>query len=207
MNNRIGEINYNNFGSKMKIIVYRNAKDIDIYFEEYDWVFKHSRYSHFKDGNIICPYERRFKGIGYLGEGKFTFRVNNKETKCYQEWIKILNRSYNEEWSNKYPTYENCEVCEEWHNFQNFAKWYYENYYEIKNERMELDKDILNKGNKLYSPQTCIFVPQRINKLFTKSDKVRGEYPIGVYYNKNENKFRAQLSYTPSSHSQRRLNP
>lgn len=203
--NRVGEINYNNFGSKMEIIVYRNAKDIDVYFEEYNWTFKNSRYSHFKEGNIICPYERRFKGVGYLGEGKYTFRINNKETKCYQEWIKMLDRGYGEIWSKKHPTYEKCEVYEEWHNFQNFAKWYYENYYEIEGQRMELDKDILCKGNKIYSPKTCIFVPQRINKLFTKSDKIRGEYPIGVYYNKKENKFRAQLSILNENKKERKL--
>ena len=57
---------------------------------------------------------------------------------------------------------------------------------------MELDKDILNKGNKVYSPDTCVYVPQSINSLFTKSDKVRGEYPIGVY--KQKDKYVAQLN-------------
>ena len=52
---------------------------------------------------------------------------------------------------------------------------------------MQLDKDILNKGNKIYSPETCVFVPQRINNLFTKSNKIRGGYPIGVNYSQNCN--------------------
>ena len=178
---RTGEENLNNFGSKMKIIKYRNSKDIDVYFPEYNWTFKHNRYTHFKEGSIICPYERRFKGIGYLGEGKYKFRENNKETRCYQEWMKMLDRGYGITWSKKHPTYERVEVCEEWHNFQNFAKWYYENYYEVKGQRMELDKDILYKGNKIYSPETCMIVPQRINNLFLKSDAIRGQYPIGVH--------------------------
>lgn len=183
--NRIGEINYNNFGSKMKIIEYRNAKDIDIYFEEYNWTFKHSRYDHFKNGSIICPYEKRFRGVGYLGEGKYKFRENNKETKCYHEWMRMLERGYSKLWKEKYQTYKDCYVCEEWLNFQNFAEWYEENYYEIKNEKMCLDKDILYKRNKIYSPKTCVFVPQRINKIFTKADIKRGKYPIGVYEHKN----------------------
>ena len=57
---------------------------------------------------------------------------------------------------------------------------------------MSLDKDIIKKGNKVYSPNTCVFVPHSINTLFVKSNKVRGEYYIGVY--KNGNKFEAQLS-------------
>lgn len=184
--NRVGEINYNNFGSKMKIIEYRNAKDIDVYFEEYNWT-KHSDYKNFKKGSIICPYERRFKGVGYLGEGKYKFRENNKETRCYHEWMKILERGYSKLWKEKHPTYEKVYVCEEWHNFQNFAEWYYNNYYNINEERMEIDKDILYKNNKIYSPDTCIIVPQRINKLFVKSDRIRGNYPIGVHRHKNGN--------------------
>ena len=80
----------------------------------------------------------------------------------------------------KYPTYIDCEVCEEFHNFQNFAEWYYDNYYEVEGERMELDKDILFKHNKIYSPETCIYVPQTINSLFVKNDKLRGESVIGT---------------------------
>lgn len=58
---------------------------------------------------------------------------------------------------------------------------------------MHLDKDILIKGNKIYSPNTCIFVPQKINSLFTKRNSVRGEYPIGVTYSKKNHKFEPQV--------------
>ena len=60
------------------------------------------------------------------------------------------------------------------------CEWLDENYYEIPGEIMCLDKDILCKGNKVYSRKTCIFVPQRINSLFVKCDKSRGKNPIGV---------------------------
>ena len=83
------------------------------------------------------------------------------------------------------PTYKDVFVCEEWHNFQNFAKWFDDNYYEINDEMIELDKDILFKGNKIYSPETCVFAPQPINLLFRHAD--RGEYPIGVEYVKLKN--------------------
>ena len=51
---------------------------------------------------------------------------------------------------------------------------------------MCLDKDILYKGNKEYAPDKCIFVPERINKLFLKNDADRGDLPIGVTYHKNK---------------------
>ena len=70
--------------------------------------------------------------------------------------------------------------CEEWLNFQNFAQWYRDNYYEIEGERVALDKDILVKGNKIYSKESCIFVPQRINSLFVNTSASRGKYPIGI---------------------------
>lgn len=65
---------------------------------------------------------------------------------------------------------------------------------------MGLDKDILNKGNKIYSPENCIFVPQSINNLFIKRQNNRGEYPIGVCYHKATNKFRASCNNANKEH-------
>ena len=59
---------------------------------------------------------------------------------------------------------------------------------------MNLDKDILVKNNKIYSPNTCVFVPTNINTLFTKSNKSRGKYPIGVFFHKDANKYEAHCS-------------
>lgn len=106
----------------------------------------------------------------------------------------MIQRCYSKKFQAKHPAYIGCSVCDEWKNYQNFAEWCISNYYEIQNEKMQLDKDILIKGNKIYSPDTCVFVPQRINKLFIKSNKSRGEHPIGVSYDKNRNKFTSQCS-------------
>ena len=82
-------------------------------------------------------------------------------------------------------------MCEEWKNFQNFAKWVEDNYYECNGEKMCIDKDILVKGNKIYSPSTCIFVPKSINSLFISGKTTRGGLPIGVSISKSTGKFRA----------------
>lgn len=178
--NKTGETNYNNFGSKMIIIEYRTARNIDVYFPEYDWTAKNRQYVDFKKGRIKCPYEKSVYKVGYIGEGKYEVSKNSKHTKCYQTWYGMLRRCYNSKHQEEHHTYVNCKVLEDWHNFQNFGFWNDENYYEINGERMELDKDILIKGNKIYSPETCVYVPQTINKLFTKSDKARGKSLIGV---------------------------
>lgn len=191
--NRIGERNYNTFGSEMVIVNYNGCMEIDVYFPEFDWIFKHAKYNNFKKGEIKCPYERRFYNVGYLGEGKYKVSENGKNTRVYDTWKAMLQRCYSEKEHERHPTYIGCEVYEGWHNFQNFAKWYKDNYYEVGNEKMCLDKDILFKGNKIYSPDTCIFVPETINKLFIKNDKNRGESVIGATLCKN-GKYQAQCN-------------
>ena len=180
---RTGEERFNSFGSKMVIVEYRNARDIDVYFPEYNWTFEHAKYNKFKKGTIKCPYESRTYGVGYLGEGKYKTRENGKTTNEYKIWFGMLMRCYDPKYQEKHSTYKGCEVEEFLLNFQNMGEWLKNNYYEIPGEVMHLDKDILNKGNKVYSRETCIFVPQRINTLFVKRDKRRGKCPIGVTLN------------------------
>lgn len=176
---KTGEENLNNFGSKIIIIKYNNARDIDVYFPKYNWTFKHTRYDKFKNGNIACPYESRVYGIGYLGEGKYSKDIK-KYRKIYDKWHGMMTRCYSEKYQKDNPTYKNCKVCDKWLCFQNFAEWYTRHYYEIPGEVMHLDKDILIHGNKIYSPETCLIVPDVINLLFVKSDKTRGNTLIGT---------------------------
>ena len=179
--NRVGEERLNSFGSRMIITKYNNRLDIDVYFPAYNWIAKNKRYDNFKKGNIKCPYERRVHGKGYIGIGEYSSKENGKKTKCYKVWHHMIGRCYDAKFQEKHPTYKECEVCEEWHNFQTFSQWYENNYYEIPDKVMCLDKDILVKGNKIYSPGTCVFVPQNINVLFIKRDNDRGKYPIGTH--------------------------
>ena len=178
--NRTGEENINTFGSKMVIKEYRGALDIDVYFPEYNWTFEHTEYKSFKKGEIKCPYEPRTYGVGYLGEGKYKMSENGKKTDEYDIWKGMLMRCYDPKYQEKHPSYKGCEVENYLLNFQHMGEWIDENYYEVPGEKMCLDKDILYKGNKIYSRDTCIFVPQKINTLFIKSDNSRGDYPVGV---------------------------
>ena len=177
---RTGEETYNNFGSKMIITKYNNKDDIDVYFPEYDWTAEHRIYRDFKTGQVKCPYERRTFGIGYIGEGKYKTIENGKKTKCYEVWNSMLQRCYDDKYQERRPTYKGCEVCEEWHNFQAFAEWYEKNYYEVPNEKMCLDKDILLHGNKIYSRDTCLIVPHRVNSLFTYKRNNKLKLPSGI---------------------------
>lgn len=127
-----------------------------------------------------------------LGEGQYKSRdKNGNKTPSYIRWYSMLRRCYDPYTINKSKglAYKDVFVHHDWLNYQKYAKWDEENYYAILNEIMCLDKDILYKGNKLYSPNNCCFVPQRINNLFCKNDKCRGKYPIGVTWNKKKRCF------------------
>lgn len=116
------------------------------------------------------------QGKGYFGIGPYKAAIDNVPTQNYILWSNILLRCYSIAYSSKYPSYLGCTVCEEWLNFQNFAQWCEDNY----TESFVLDKDILFKGNKVYSPTTCCFVPRKVNNLFIRRKLGRGVYPIGV---------------------------
>lgn len=194
---RIGEIRKNNFGSEMKIIEYNNYSDIWIEFQDEYKIKIHTNYSNFKKGNVKNPYDRTVCEIGYIGEGKYKIKENKGITKAYETWSNMIQRCYDpyELNKNKNLAYIDCYVCDEWLCYQNFAEWYYNNYYDIEGKDLRLDKDILVKGNKIYNPNTCIFVPSRINNLFTKSDKARGRCLIGVTYRKKDKVFEVKCSY------------
>ena len=184
INNSVGEINYNTKGSRMKIIECINARNIVVIFD--NGYKTKTTYSQFKKGQIKNPYDKTIYNVGYIGEGYYKL-ITHKN--IYKHWSSMIRRCYADNKNKFNPTYKDCSVCEEWHNFQNFGKWFDENYYTIENETMALDKDILVKGNKTYSPETCVFVPQRINSLFLKRNKSRGKYPIGTTYNKRDKKY------------------
>lgn len=188
---RTGVIGKNNYGSLMEVVTYNKVKDIWVKFLEHGNLV-HTSWTHFANGNVANPYDRTLYGIGYLGEGKYKTWVIDKQSPQYATWTNMMTRCYSEKEHKRNPKYKDCRATIEWHNFQNFAAWYDENFYEVKGNMMCLDKDILVKGNKIYSPKTCIFVPMRINTLFTKRDSKRGQFPIGV--TKVNKKYRAHCS-------------
>lgn len=189
---RLGEINKNKFGTEMKIIEYNGCSDIIVEFQDEYKTKVHTSYQCFKNGEVKNPYDKTIYNVGYIGVGNYKVSDKRKVTIQYKKWHMMLNRCYEPYELNKYPTYIDVDVCEEWLCFQNFAKWFDENYNEIEGEKMDLDKDILFKGNKVYSPETCCYVPRRINVLIVKRDLDRGGLPLGVSKCEKENVFRAR---------------
>jgi len=111
----------------------------------------------------------------------------------YRKWKDMISRSYSSKMHKNNPTYEDCSVCDEWLTFSNFLSWYEANHV----DGFDLDKDLKVKGNKIYSPDTCLFVPQEVNRLFADKPSLNRSLPTGVSFHKGTGKYRARIS---SSH-------
>lgn len=127
------------------------------------------------------PYTPTVYNIGYLGVGKYYTQENNVRSKMYNAWCKILERCYSSKLHDRKPSYKGVEICESWKNFQVFAEWYDSNYV----EGFQIDKDLISPSSKIYSPETCCFVPSEINSIFTNRKSIDGILPIGVRKVKN----------------------
>jgi len=145
-------------------------------------------------GTIKDVYKRTCYGVGYLGNGDY----RRSATKSGMYWQFMMARCYDGQYKLDHPTYESCLVCEEWHNFQNFAKWCNEQE-GYGSSGFNLDKDLLVKGNKTYSPKTCSLIPQEINKAITKQTMFKAGLPIGVSTREDlGGKYMARLSLSSS---------
>lgn len=181
-------------GCELKIVKYVSAKEIYIQVEEGDIIKVEG--CQLTRGNFINRNKPTVLNVGYIGFSGYVPREEGLVTLSYNRWIAMLNRCYNNS-SERNPTYKGCTVCEEWLSYQNYAKWFWDNYI----EDWHVDKDILKKGNRVYCPEYCCFVPQEINCLLNRRQKGRGKLKIGVSWNKDKKMFTAQASRaTGSSH-------
>lgn len=189
---RLGETVIQNCGEVAVIVEYVNSQDITVQFKATGELVK-TRYDKFVGGNIKSHFTPSVYGVGTTGL-ESTVDENGEKLDSYACWKEMLKRCYSAKYQEKNQTYKGCRVCDEWLYYPNFKKWYDNNYYKIENRTSQLDKDVLIKGNKVYSPDTCVFVPKFINTLFIKCQKSRGELPIGVHYHKPNKKYIAGLS-------------
>lgn len=108
----------------------------------------------------------------------------------YSAWTSMLVRCYSTKYQERNPTYIGCTVSEEWLTFSVFKRWMEKQDFEGK----QLDKDLLFECNKIYSAESCVFVTQAVNKFTLDCGSARGEWMIGVYWDKGKNKFRSMCS-------------
>ena len=147
----------------------------------------------------IVVVERVVVGVGIRGVGLFDvgFKpyIDEKPLWQYRVWRNMLERCLSEKFKQDNLAYKGVTVCDEWLSFGNFLEWVNKEVdYSGKPSGFELDKDLIVKGNKLYSPEFCSFVPTTVNLLLVSNAATRGIYPVGVSFHKVVGRFRARLS-------------
>lgn len=172
---------------------YVNSQDIHVMFINtgYQTV---TRASYIRQGLVKDKLSRSIYGVGITGDTEL--KVNGQYLKEYMLWKSVLRRCYSDYCHNTQPTYAECSMSKDFQYFPYFVEWCSKqkgfDSLDEKGRLFSLDKDILTKGNNVYSEDTCCFVPYEINNSFLKRGNKRGEYLIGVY--KSKDRFTAQLS-------------
>ena len=179
--NRQGEIHTNNDKEYLQIIQYNGVNDCTVKFED-GTILKNVKYHNILSGGVKNNNRKSVFGVGYIGYGNYKASIKSNHNKCYSIWRGMLQSCYYQ-YKEFNITYENVDVCDDWHNFQNFAKWFEENYI----EGWQLDKDLLCTDYKIYSPITCCFIPQEINCLLKEQKETTGTVKV-------KNKYKSQIS-------------
>ena len=187
----VGKVCKSKSSGDFKILKYNNNENVEIQFLKTGYETT-VQLINIKSGSIKDPYSPSVCGVGILGT-KYPSRVNGVLTKEYDLWYSMLRRCYSDASKKRYPTYESCEVSDKFKSYEYFYEWCNKQI-GFSNKDWHLDKDLLIKGNKVYSEDSCVFLPQEINKVLVKCTASRGEHLIGVYWCKKGKAFKAQIS-------------
>lgn len=163
--------------------VHANKKKVDVRFTETGNVNTDINLFHLLKRGTKDFWRPTVNGVGYLGKGKYKTMNGNKKEPAIDSWNGMLTRVYGDNPKNKSATYQEygVTVCEEWHNFQNFARWYHEEV-KYREKGWHLDKDYLNFGTKEYCPENCTFLPTEINCFVAYDHRKLGYRRRGVRY-------------------------
>ena len=178
-----------NFGD-LVVTKYINSRTVHVKFIDTGYETA-TELKHIRTGQVRDRWKPSVFGVGVIGE--LPISHGGKHDKEYVFWKGILERCYDEKYHSKQPTYKDCCVSEEFKYYPYFKDWCNKQV-GFGNKGWCLDKDILVKGNKLYSEDTCCFVPREINSLFALSGNTRGLNPIGVQFNLEEGNYSARVS-------------
>jgi len=173
----VGDIFTTNQGYKLTVVDYNKSNDIKVSFN--NGCKKKVTAQQLRQGKVKNPYHACVRGVGFIGEGEWKSKQNGKMTPAYKSWNSMIKRAYDPDYHAGRPTYTNVSVCEKWHNFQNFAEWFYKQP-NAGRKGFDLDKDLMVPGNKEYNPHACSFVPRAINSLLCDCRAARSNLPAGV---------------------------
>ena len=186
----VGKVCKSKSSGDFKILKYNDNKNVEIQFVNTG--FETSvQLTNLRNGKVKDPYSPSVFGVGILGT-KYPPTISGRNTKEYDLWCNMLRRCYSDSFKKKQPTYEGCEVGDKFKSYEYFYEWCHIQI-GFANKDWQLDKDLLAKGNKIYSEDFCIFIPSDINLLLTKRTASRGKHLIGVCWHNTNKAFMAQV--------------
>ena len=187
----VGKVFKSKSSGDFKVVKYNDAKNVEIQFLKtgYETVVQ---LGGIRSGKVKDRYLPSVYNVGILGS-KYPSKVNGRNTKEYDLWYSMLQRCYSDDFKKKRPTYEGCEVSDNFKSYEYFYEWCHKQI-GFGVDGWHLDKDLLVKGNKVYSESTCVFLPHEINSLLVKHTPSRGKHPIGVSWYSKSKTFIAQVN-------------
>lgn len=178
----VGQVRNTNEGGSFTVIEFHSATNVIIrHNDEHGHIAKVSS-CQVRNGNIRNPFYPTLHGVAYMGVGKHKAKINGKNVQHYSIWTGAVCRCYCPVRLAKRPSYNGCTLSKEFLCYQNFAEWY--TTHESYGLGYELDKDLLVKGNKVYSAETCTMLPKELNLAIKDKVSKNSDLPIGVLRNK-----------------------
>ena len=185
-----GNVFETKFGNSFIVTKYVNRGEIHIKFLDTGYETTTDR-ANIARGSIRDRLTPSAFGVGIIGAE--ASRVNGILEREAILWRSMLQRCYSEKSQARRQTYKDCTVSDNFKYYPYFKDWCNNQIgfssFDTNGNPFELDKDILVKGNKVYSEDTCSFIPPEINKLLIKCNASRGDTPIGVHYSKTKKNF------------------
>ena len=188
--NCVGKVCKSKSSGDFKILKYNDTANVEIQFLKTGFETV-AQLGHIRNGNVKDPYSPSVFGVGVTGT-KYPVKINGVITKEYDLWHSMLRRCYSDTSKKKCPTYEGCEVSDNFKYYEYFYEWCHKQIgfgVDGNGNSFQLDKDLLIKGNRVYSESTCVFLPAEINSLLVKCTASRGEHLIGVHWSKTNKAF------------------
>ena len=190
----VGVVCESKLSGDFKIVKYNDKTNVEIQFVTTGYR-KVAEMKEVRNGSVKDPYSPSVFGVGILGT-KYPISVNNVQTKEYVLWCHMLRRCYSDNFKKKNQTYEGCKCSENFKSYEYFYEWCNKQLgfgNGGNGNQFQLDKDLLIKGNKVYSEDSCIFLPREINQLLVKCTASRGKYLIGVCWCNTKKAFVARV--------------
>ena len=191
----VGKVYKSKSSGDFKILKYNDTANVEIQFVTTGYEM-FARLGDIRKGEVRDPHSPSVCGVGVVG-AKYSISEVDVHTREYELWKNMLRRCYSDSLKKKRPTYKGCKVSDNFKSYEYFYEWCHKQI-GFGNEGWQLDKDLLTKGNikgnKVYSENVCVFLPQEINSLLVKREASRGKHLIGVYWHKKSKAFVARVA-------------